>query len=278
VDDAAAIERLRAAMAEPDEALDLAAAALLLAELGHPQLDPRRSRQALDDLAAGLRERLGPATPPEAGAAVLGQYLGHDRGFTGNVEDYYDPANSYLNEVLERRTGLPITLSVVYMEVGRRAGLAVQGIAFPGHFIVGVADATGVRYLDPFRRGTELTRADLAEYLRQTYGAARPVRPAMLRPASKHAIIVRMLRNLKHAYLRRGTLELALRATDRLRALHPESLEERRDRAVLLFHLGRWREARKDLTAYLTAQPRGPDAPLLRGLLDTVETVLMTVN
>jgi regulator of sirC expression with transglutaminase-like and TPR domain len=275
-DDEAEIARLRALLDPADERIDLAEAALALAALADPALDPRPSLHALDALAAGLRDRLGP--DGRADAAALGHYLGHACGFTGNLEQYYDPANSYLNVVLERRVGLPITLSVIYMEVGRRVGLTVHGIGFPAHFIVGVPEGGRMRYLDPFRAGRELTRDDLAAQLRQTYGRSVRVDARMLQPIGKRAIIIRMLNNLKQAYLRQEALELALRANERLAALQPGHAEHERDRAVLLYQLSAWRPAKAALAAYLGRHPSGPDALALRGLLATVETILATQN
>jgi regulator of sirC expression with transglutaminase-like and TPR domain len=277
VDDDAAVERLRVALAAPEQEINLASAALLLAELAYPGLGHAPYLDALDDLAVGLRRQLGSGSPAAA-PAVLGRYMGQELGFRGNAEDYYAPANSYLHEVLQRRGGLPITLSVIYIEVGRRAGLQVQGIGFPYHFIVGVSMDAETHYLDPFGGGRELTRADLAAQLCQTAGRVVPLEPAMLRPLGKPAIIVRMLYNLKQAYLRRGELELALRVSNRLRALLPHDRNEQRDRSLLLYHLSRWQEARQAMTEYLALVASGPDATAIHGLLTTVEMVLGSVN
>ena len=273
--DDAGIARLRALLARPEAEVDLARAALLVAELEQPGLDPCPALRALDDLATGLRRCL--AREPDA-AAALARFLGQECGFAGSLERYYDPANSCLNLALERRSGLPITLSVIYIEVGRRAGLTVHGIGFPAHFIVGVGPPGQRRYLDPFRRGRELTRADLAEQVRQTFGGAARLSRAMLQPADTSAIIVRMLHNLRQAHLLRQSLAGALAATEWLSALQPEQARHRRDRAVLLYHLGRWAAARSALATYLDGQPDGPDASMLRGLLDTAELLLASRN
>lgn len=275
-DDAEEVARLRAMLDRPDEQVDLAEAALALAVIADPGLDPRQSLQVLDTLASGLRDRLGPDV--QADASALGHYLGNACGFAGNLEQYYEPANSYLDVVLERRVGLPLTLSIIYMEVGRRVGLTVHGIGFPAHFIVGVPEQGRMRYLDPFRGGRELAPEDLAAQLRQTYGRPVHIDARMLQPLSKRAIIIRMLHNLKQAYLRQEALELALRANDRLAALQPEHAEHERDRAVLLYQLSAWKLAKTALTTYLARYPDGPDALALRGLLSTVETVLATQN
>ncbi len=277
-DEAAATERLRAALDRPDEAVDLAAAALLLAELSGDHPDAHGSIQILDELGTGLRSRLGAAPLLDSAADALARYLGYTVGFRGNEDDYYDPANSYLDIVLRRRIGLPITLSVVYIDVGRRAGLDVRGIGFPGHFIVGVYASDSVRYLDPFRRGLALARSDLEAQLHRIYGRAMPLRRAMVQPATSGDIIVRMLRNLKHAYLRRNDTQQALRATSRLRALQPDDVGELCDHAVLLVQRGQWQAAKQELSTFLQVRPQGADVPSVRELLAMVETVRRTMN
>lgn len=277
-DEAAGIERLRAALDRPDEAVDLAAAALMLAELGDNHPDARGSMQMLDELGAGLRSRLGTAQPLDSAADALARFLGYTIGFRGNEDEYYDPANSYLDVVLRRRIGLPITLSVVYIDVGRRAGLDVRGIGFPGHFIVGVFAGDRVRYLDPFQRGRALARSDLDAQLRQIYGRATPLQRAMVQPASSRDIIVRMLRNLKHAFVQSGDVQRALRAASRLRALQPDDVGELCDHAILLAKCGRWQTAKQELFAFLRVRPQGADVPSVRELLDMVETVRRSMN
>ena len=251
--DEAEIARLSALLAQPDEAIDLARAALSLATLADPALDPRPSLHALDALAEGLRDRLGAGV--RADAAALGHYLGHARGFTGNLEHYYDPSNSYLNVVLERGAGLPITLSVIYMEVGRRVGLTVHGIGFPAHFIVGVPERSGMHYLDPFRGGQRLDRDDLVAQLRQTYGRGASLDARMLQPTAKPAIIVRMLNNLKTVYAKQGQWRPCWRVQHRLLALQPAAYNERRDWAVISLKAGRAGPAMEMLERCLATCP-----------------------
>jgi len=272
------IARLRDVLTQPEPHINLAAAALMLAEMEHRHIAARMHMQELAALAATLRPRLAPDLLVEESLPLLGLYLGEECGFRGNEEDYYDPANSYLNEVLRRRVGLPITLSLVYIEVGRRVGLDIQGIGFPGHFIVGAQAEHGQLYLDPFHRGRLRTRSDLAEQLRLSYGRTMPLREAMLQPVTKRSIIVRMLRNLKQAYISRKQLELAIRAESRLISLDPGDLGELRDRAVMYFQLQQWDKAKEDLDTYLSASPTPADAQAMREMKMTVETLLGTLN
>lgn len=270
-DDLRIAEQLRGLLEHPDPTLNLAAAALLVASAWQPGLDVRVPMQELAALAGGLRGGVSDASDAEAQAEALASYLGGACGFRGNAADYYDPSNSFLNHVLRRRTGLPITLSVVYVEVGRRVGLDVRGIGFPGHFIVGVRSGDTIVYLDPFHGGRRLTSSDLAEQLRLTYGRVVPLRPHMLESVSTRDVVVRMLRNLKQAFMRRDDPAQALVAVNLLCALEPGDLGELRDKGVLLYHLHRWGEARAALGDYQRRRPNAADAAYLRRLLDTAE-------
>src|SRR5438445_11901588 len=149
---------------------DLARAALAIARIAYPDLDPAPYVRQLDDLAAAVRPRLFPRASPEAAVTELAGYLFGECGFRGNQEEYYDPRNSYLNDVLERRTGIPISLSLVFIEVSRRLGLAVEGVGFPGHFLVRVAGQRGSLLLDPFFGGRRVDQAELLERLRALPG------------------------------------------------------------------------------------------------------------
>lgn len=274
----AAIRRFCAVMDQPDRQLNLAAAALMLAEIGHPDLDARRPMQELAALSSGFRARLSPDASPEAAAGALGAFLGGACGFRGNRENYDEPANSFLNDALRLRTGLPITLSIIYVEVGRRVGLDVYGVGFPFHFIVGMPADGGAVYLDPFAGGALLTRTDLAEMLMKALGRPVAVHDSMLQPTGKRDIILRMLRNLKRAYVLNGDEASALRVVNRLIAMEPQDMRELADRATLLVHLRRWQEARHDLEMLLRSSPSGPHARAARDLLETVRTVLGTLN
>lgn len=204
-------------VSRPEDELDLAQAALLIAEPEYPELDIRLYLRDLDELAAAARPRLDGLGENSARAVALVQYLLEEQGFRGNLDEYDDPRNSFLNEVLERRLGIPITLSVVILEVARRLGLTMRGVSFPGHFLVDTGGAQPLR-LDPFT-GETLETAQLAELLGRVYGQRRPPRPDELLPASKHAILSRMLQNLRNIYMRRGDAPRQRLAEERIRVL-----------------------------------------------------------
>ncbi|MGE0706880.1 MAG: SirB1 family protein [Planctomycetota bacterium] len=234
-----------AARAEP---LDLGEAALRLALGEEPQLDLAPWRAQLEELGLGLRTRL------EAGGApldVLRGYLFGELGLLGNEADYYDPRNSYLHLVLRRGLGIPISLSVVALEVGRRAGLELFGVGFPGHFLVGAPEGV---YLDSFRQGRLLDVEQCADLLHELTGGRVPFDPGLLAPSPPRAILERMLRNLKGCHLRRGELDLALLDVERLLALQEEP-RERRDRGLIQLARGDLAEAERDLLAYLETDP-----------------------
>lgn len=270
--------QLRALLQQPEAGTNVAAAALLVASAWQPGLDVRRPMQELAALANGLRGRVGSDLAAETQAAQLASYLAGECGFRGNTADYYDPANSFLNDVVMRRTGLPITLSLVYLEVGRRLGFRMDGIGFPGHFIVGLRAELTTVYIDPFHGGKRLANSDLEDRLRLTYGRDVPLRSGMLQRVSSRDIILRMLRNLKQAYLRRDDAVSALIAVRLLRELDPADLGELRDMGVLLYHLNRWDQAREALGEYRRRRPDAADSAYVRRLLDTTDRLYSARN
>ncbi len=214
----AARERFAQLVSGPEEELDLAEAALLIAQEEHPELDVAAYLRRLDGLAAAVRARLPEAPEPTDIIHSLNIQLFGEEGLAGNESEYYDPRNSFLNEVLDRKRGIPITLSVIYLEVGRRLGLPLAGVGFPGHFLVKYSGADGELVLDPFAGGVTLSREELAQKLRRMYGDANPFLaqiPQLLAPASKKEILLRMLHNLKGIYLQQNDFTRALAAIDR---------------------------------------------------------------
>jgi regulator of sirC expression with transglutaminase-like and TPR domain len=252
------VERLVAASNAPGDGL--APAALVIARLEYPRLDPEPSLRQLDAMGESARLRLERrvSEPGDrsvlARIRVLNEYLFEELRFTGNIERYEDPRNSCLNEVLDRRTGIPLTLSVVYMEVARRAGLEVDGINFPGHFLVRCADAErGERGLiiDPFHEGTLLTEHDCRALLERHAGPDIPFSRTLLTPATRQQILVRMLLNLKRIYVQMRSFPQARVVTELLLALTPSALSELRDRGLLAYHLNDVTGALRDLQTYL---------------------------
>jgi regulator of sirC expression with transglutaminase-like and TPR domain len=211
---------------------------------------------------------------------ALNQFLFEDLGFVGNTREYYDPRNSYLNDVIDRKTGIPITIAVVYMEIGRRIGLPLAGVSFPGHFLVRLKLRSGTLVLDPFSGGTPLTEPELRERLRRVIpdGATDDVPVAelpldqFLEPATNRQILARVLRNLKGIYHREApNPERLLDVLNRMLLVTPDASAELRDRGFLYQRLECYRAALKDLTDYAEREPDAPD-------LDEVRSKLMELS
>lgn len=264
----AARARFAAMLAAPEAELDLAAAALMIAAEEYPQLGTGPYLRRLDLLAERTRDRLADETAPLVVLQELSRVLFVEEGFRGNTEAYYDPRNSFLNDVLDRRAGIPITLSVVYLEVGWRLGLPLAGVNFPGHFLVRYTGEALTLLVDPFQNG-EIRFADEAqELLDRVYGGAVQLQPEFLRPAGKRDILVRILANLKGIYLNTRDDARALAAIERILLVRPNAVEEVRDRGMIHARAGRVAEAAADLEHYLRAAPEAPDARRVRMLLE----------
>ena len=245
------------------EPLDLARAALAIAHEEYPSLDEAEYLGKLDDIAARVMRSLPPGALPERRVGRLNLVLFRELGFRGNDADYYDPRNSFLNEVLDRRVGIPITLSVVYLEVARRCGLAAQGINFPGHFLCKVPLDEGELIVDPFHRGRLLGKEDLQKLLQSTSRDAR-LSARHLRAASGRDILSRMLQNLRAVYLDRHDVPRALSAVERLLVLSPSDARTLRERADLYEKLGGSAAAAADLLRVLELEPLAKDTQALR--------------
>jgi regulator of sirC expression with transglutaminase-like and TPR domain len=244
------------------EQFSLAEACLLIAADEYPRLDIPACIARLDAMAATVRGRLAADASPEQRIAALNHHLFDELRFCGNTDSYEDPRNSYLNEVLERRTGIPITLSIVYLEVGRRVGLRLQGVSFPGHFLVKLRLKRGELVLDPFTGGEPRSASELRSRLEQLLASDRPAEVDLepyLAPATPRDIVARVLRNLKGLYLRGGKLDQALAVMRRMLLVVPESAEELRDRGLVYAQLECFRPALADLQNYLRRRPDAPD-------------------
>jgi regulator of sirC expression with transglutaminase-like and TPR domain len=229
-------------------------AALLIARDAKPDLDIELELVRIDALAAPLGE-LDPRMPAKRQARALSAHLCEGLGFHGNEEDYFDPRNSYLDDVMTRRTGIPITLAILFAAIGRRAGLQVEGIGFPGHFLARVGGSDGV-LIDPFFGGRVLDASGVQRLAAQMLGSASRLSPAHLEPVGLRPLVVRMLLNLKNAHERRSDHARALVVCDRLVDL-TESIAFRRDRGLHALALGANEAAIADLVAYLETQGEG---------------------
>jgi regulator of sirC expression with transglutaminase-like and TPR domain len=221
------------AVTGPENRLDLGRAALLIAGEEYPGLDILRYVAKLEAMAAAVRPGVTTTDDPIAKIEHLNTYLFEDRGFRGNTQEYYDPRNSFLNDVLDRRLGIPITLSVVYMEVGRRVGMPLQGVGMPGHFIMKYAEAEEDIYIDPFSKGRILSRQACEELLQDVYGEPVPFQETFLAPVSKKQILSRILMNLKAIYIHTKDYLKALSIVERQLIIQPNTEQEVKDRTAL---------------------------------------------
>ncbi|HMC89159.1 MAG TPA: transglutaminase-like domain-containing protein [Gemmataceae bacterium] len=258
-----ALERLAA---DEDARCDLAELAFLLARDEYADLDVDAYLCELNGMAREARNYLGGDL--ESRVKGLCRYLFHEMGFRGNAREYYDPRNSYLNQVLDRRRGIPITLSVVAMAVGRRAGLEIAGVGLPGHFVAKAVDNGTSVFFDPFHGGRLLTELDCNNLVRQATGKVIALTPAHLDALPVRLIVLRMLNNLKAIYLRQSDLPRAVRTMERLCRLTPDDVVQHRDLGIALLQAGRPSPAIDHLEAYLTAAPEGADERTVRKLLD----------
>lgn len=266
----------RQAADRPEDQIDLGRAALTIALPEYPTLEVSAYLGRVNDLALEVAERGGIDADVFRLIAALNFVLFARHGFRGNRDDYYDPKNSFLNQVLERKSGIPITLSVLYMEVAERVGLIVNGVGFPGHFMVKVqADGNDI-IIDPFNSGDIKTAEDLAAMLQQIYGGKVNLRSEFLAPVAKKQILTRMLTNLKAIYAKANDMVKTLGTLDRLLILDPASAEDTRDRGVIYSRLECFGQAKDDFERYLELAPDADDAAAIREkLVDLAKQVVL---
>jgi len=252
----------------PERDAPLLDTALAIAMLEYPALDTQAYRRRLDDWGRTLRARLPQDPEIEDSIRALNDFLFAELGFQGNLDNYYDPRNSFMNDVLDSRRGIPLTLSIVYIELGRRLGLPLEGVSFPGHFLVKLSLADGAVVLDPFNRGVSLSEDDLGRLLREVATDEPDDFGPLLASARKQEIVIRLLRNLKAVYQRDGKVEKALEIVNLILAIDPAQLPEYRDRGLILTELECARAAAADLGHYLAHCPDDEDADAIRALIE----------
>jgi len=252
---------------QSDKHINLAKAALYIAQEEYPRLDPQEYLNALDTMAGELRERLPPEYYPLKVIQTINQYLYDDLGFQGNKNNYYDPCNSFLNDVIDKRQGIPISLALVYVEIAQRINFPMEGIGMPGHFLIRPQVPDMEIFVDVFEKGEIMFGEDCQEKLTEIYQTPVTLQPEFLAPVTKKQFLMRMLNNLKYIYLNQQDLEKALAAVERIVLLFPEFVAEIRDRGLLSYQTGRFTQAIRDLETYLVKFPQARDADMIRSLL-----------
>ncbi len=250
--------------------INLGRAALAISASDYPNLDIDTYLLRICGFAKSAAARLGADPDVYRSIAALNYVLFKEQGFCGNREHYFDPRNSFLNEVLDRKTGIPISLSVLYMEVGQQIGLALEGVGFPGHFLVKVRGAREAIIIDPFNQGEILSQGSLETMLYKLYGGKVAFDPVLLQPVSKKQILRRMLNNLKLIYLRQSDWIKGLSVAERLVVLDSKSGEDIRDRGLIYLQLECFRQALEDLENYLRLAPHAEDAHAIRKQIATL--------
>ena len=256
--------------------IDLAGAALAVARIEYPDLAPEQWLARLDELAE--RSTAAKLADPRSALDRLRGFLFEEAGFRGNADDYYDPRNSCLNDVLDRQLGIPITLSLLVMEVGRRVGLEILGIGLPGHFCVGARVGDELMLLDPFGGGRRLARDEAEAIASRAVGRQVELTDAHFTPTTKAQIVVRMLRNLQGIYARREDWEKALAVIDRLLVLEADAPMHVRDRGTVLVKLGELHRGASEWERYLTRYPQARDAATFKEELRRVRQTLAERN
>jgi regulator of sirC expression with transglutaminase-like and TPR domain len=262
--------RFAECLALPDEQINLAEAALLIAAEEYPRLDVAAYLDKLDRIADLARDRLTAGVGASDYITAINATLFEDYGFQGNRDNYYDPRNSFLNEVIDRRVGIPITLSVLYIEVARRIGLAIEGVGLPGHFVVRHQAAEETIYIDPFNSGRVLGEMGCAELVAEMSGGRRVLEPEHLRPVTRKQLLTRMLSNLLGIYAR-SDHRRALGVIERILILQPNSPAHVRDHGLLLALVGQTAQALAALERYLKMEPEAADAELVREQIKTIK-------
>lgn len=253
---------------QPEAQISLERAALYIAQEEYPTLDVDAYLNGLDTMAADVLELLPAEQYPMKVLRTINQYLFEELGFTGNRTEYYDPRNSFLNEVIDRRTGIPITLSLVYLAIAERIGFPMIGINMPGHFLIRPAVDEMEIFVDPFHQGEILFPQDCEDLLVKVFDRRVELRPEYIESVGNRQFLGRLLTNLKVIYINQKSFLKALDALDRILVLFPDSALELRDRGVLNYRLNRYTAARQDFHQYLEIAPAAEDAQLIREILD----------
>ncbi len=275
-----AFELFKEMVSRPEEKIELLPAALLIALDEYPHLNIQEYLRLIDGMASRIRSALDfePEKEPLEAVERINHFLFDREGFRGNTKDYYDPRNSYLNDVLDRRTGIPITLSLIYMEVAARLGLNLKGVGMPGHFLVKYSHQGLEIFIDAFNGGQMLLEEDCKRRLQENQGEQFQFERSFLDAVGTRQILVRMLTNLKAIYLNRREFSKALAVIEKIILVDPHVATEFRDRAAVHYQLNNLRQALKDCAAYLELQPQAEDAETIRRNLKVLGQLLASRN
>lgn len=255
---------------QPDEQIDLAKASLYYARAEYPHLDISKYLDILDAIATEISSQLSGETYPLKVIKAINFELFDGMGFQGNSKNYYDPGNSFLNRVIERRVGIPITLSVIYLCIAKRIDFPMVGIGMPGHFLIRPDFKDAGIYVDAFNQGEILFEQDCQKRLSQIYQQPIELDPSWLAPVSNKQILARMLNNLKFIYLHQQQIDKALAIISGIIKLFPNNALEIRDRGLLYYQTNRWQEAAVDLEYFLKIAPNSEDAETIQLLLKKI--------
>jgi regulator of sirC expression with transglutaminase-like and TPR domain len=258
--------------------VDLARIALEIACDAYPELDVDHYLSKIAGLALQARDRCPVGAKPQAVLAQINWVLFVEEGYQGNTEDYYDPRNSYLNEVIDRRTGIPITLSVLYATIAARLGLVLSGVNLPAHFMLRGGSGDSAFFVDPFHAGAVLDRNGCERRISELIGEPVTLTDLQLAPCGPALVVSRMLRNLKAIYLKNHDYDSALPVLSRIAALNPRDPHEQRDLGMLCLRLDRPGDAIAPLQAYLDARPQAADAELIHPLLSAARREVASRN
>ena len=244
----------------------------------YPQLTIAPYLDQLDEIAERVKSTLNADDLPMEIALRINDVLFGELGFRGNTDDYYDPRNSFFNDVLERRIGIPITLSTVYLEIARRLQFPVSGVGMPGHFLVKYSNRTDEFFLDPFNNGQLLTHEDCEEKLKQLYGDSMQFSEQLLDAVTHRQILARMLNNLKSIYLKGHTYDKGLAIVDMMMLVTPNDAEQYRDRGLLRLRLRQFEKAARDLEHYLKVAPEASDRADVQEHLNKLKRIQAMMN
>jgi regulator of sirC expression with transglutaminase-like and TPR domain len=264
-------------MSRKEEEIELAKSALLFAKEEYPDLDIEKYLGRLDLMAEGIKRRIGRSTDPHFLINEINRYLFAEEGFRGNEDNYYDPRNSFLNDVLDRKTGIPITLSVLYMEIAGRVGLPIFGVGLPGHFIVRYSGLREEILIDPFNKGRILSENDCQNILNRI-GSSTQLRSEFLQTVTKKQILTRMLHNLKGIYLSSNNFLKALSVVDMILLIDPHAMLELRDRGLLYYSLECFAQALSDLETYLRHAPKAEDTEVIGSYIPILKELSAKIN